>query len=724
MTAQGPELIAAIKHSHPGYQVALEPPGIARSIAMGALAMLPWTLYEVCADVSATGPVNAAAASCCALAVGGVLGIATAWCRSRALLSLACMTSVVLGGAHVLWWALARGLAVSPPLRDVEVWLVASLPALGHFVLWPKAFAPRFPLRGSLRLLLRASLTLAVFAVALNIVELAAPRIVPAVAIGLVLSAALWSAPRLHSPTLPLSAALIAYVGLWHLDPSYGGLRLLCTAAVLSMALLAVRLSWPPALGAHQGRRADWIVVGLWLASWWGFEHLLRLHPAVYRASMTGRGISSSLIGALQSASDIDRDGFGVMFGQADCEPTQPSVHPGAHEIADNGHDDNCTGGDAASLRGDFVRAEMALNAPPRARVGDAVVVVVDTFRPDVVATEMPFLRDFEAHARTFARAYATSSFTVQSLAGLFSAQLPSALHYRWHSSSDGEVLDLPETIFGSLRKLGFDTGAVVLGGPSILPFVREVDVVRSELMDTPAAQTTDLALAAWEDLRARDAERRLLYVHYLALHGAPGDPARYRRLASELDGELERLWRAIGSEPLWMVTGDHGEAFAEHGVIGHSTTLFIEAVRVPLLVRHRSISAGEERAVTSLLGLSPTLLALLSPRSAQNRGPYLCLGQVPCGDVPAPMALEKPRSHVHALVLGDTHLIHELYSDRLELYDLARDPSERMPRLPPRQALAAFQAWQEHGFVAGARPRWLVVPTRAVGPVLGVLPD
>ncbi len=715
--------MAALKRSHFGCDVALTPPGTALSITMGAVAVLPWTLYEAWSD-GAGFPMKAAVAVCSALAVGGVLGMVALRVRSRALLSVLCSASLVVGGAHLLWWAAARSLDLSVQLRTVQVWLAASLPALGFRWLWQRAIEPRIGLRKRLRRILRGSLTLTVFALALELAERAATLVVPAVALGIISLLTLKIAPRLRSPALPLATALAAYALMWRIDPSYGAVRMLCTAVVLTMTLLALRLGWPHVRLSRWRRATDALVLSLWLGSWAACARLFTLDPALARASVSGRGISSMLFSSLQSLSDLDRDGFGVVLGQTDCAPSDASVSPDAHEIAGNGRDDNCTNGDASRLPTDFVRAQLAMNAPPRALASDAVVVVVDTFRADAVTSETPFLQDFQAQSRTFTRAYASSSFTVQSLAGMLGAQLPSALRYHWVSSHDGEPLAVPATLFGRLSGLGFRTGAVVIGGPSMLAFVRQVDVLRTESMDTSAAQTTDLALAAWRELRARGAGRHLLYVHYVALHGAPGDAARYRGLASELDGELARLWREIGSDPLWVVTGDHGEAFYEHGVAGHSTTLFVEAVHVPLFVRHASLPAAQERAVTSLLGLSPTLLALLGAPQIDARAPYWCLGQAPCGDMPAPMALEKPLSHAHGLVLGNFHVIHEPRFSRLEMYDLARDPSERTPLPLQGPAHAAFRAWQEHGFVIGPRARWLEVPVYASDRTSAILTD
>jgi arylsulfatase len=50
-------------------------------------------------------------------------------------------------------------------------------------------------------------------------------------------------------------------------------------------------------------------------------------------------------------------------------------------------------------------------------------------------------------------------------------------------------------------------------------------------------------------------------------------------------DAFLERLRSDLEREAIWIVHGDHGEAFGEHGTYGHEPRLHEENVRVPLVV-------------------------------------------------------------------------------------------------------------------------------------------
>jgi membrane-anchored protein YejM (alkaline phosphatase superfamily) len=100
------------------------------------------------------------------------------------------------------------------------------------------------------------------------------------------------------------------------------------------------------------------------------------------------------------------------------------------------------------------------------------------------------------------------------------------------------------------------------------------------------------------------------------ALHHADSVAGRLVDALAE-DGELD--------DTLLVVTGDHGEEFAENGFWGHTGNFTPEQVAVPLFVRGPGIEPGLEARPTSHLDLAPTLLELLGADPAQ-RGEW-CLG-------------------------------------------------------------------------------------------------
>lgn len=80
-----------------------------------------------------------------------------------------------------------------------------------------------------------------------------------------------------------------------------------------------------------------------------------------------------------------------------------------------------------------------------------------------------------------------------------------------------------------------------------------------------------------------------------------------------EFFDELEE--RDLYDEMVLALTSDHGEEFAEHGLLGHGDTLYVEQLHVPLLLKWSDtvrFNEREPRAV-SHIDLAPTILHLAS---------------------------------------------------------------------------------------------------------------
>ena len=81
---------------------------------------------------------------------------------------------------------------------------------------------------------------------------------------------------------------------------------------------------------------------------------------------------------------------------------------------------------------------------------------------------------------------------------------------------------------------------------------------------------------------------------------------------------------RGLDSTTLVVVTGDHGEAFGQHGHHGHGNTLYEEDLRVPLYLIHPgTFSGGIHSELGGVKDLPSTILSLLKlpvPESWQGR--------------------------------------------------------------------------------------------------------
>ncbi len=83
-------------------------------------------------------------------------------------------------------------------------------------------------------------------------------------------------------------------------------------------------------------------------------------------------------------------------------------------------------------------------------------------------------------------------------------------------------------------------------------------------------------------------------------------------KFLSALDTELAKL--NLTGKTIFCVIGDHGEAFGEHGLLGHERIPFDEALHVPFCLRAPSLIQPKTTVThpVSSVDLAPTLLALL----------------------------------------------------------------------------------------------------------------
>jgi arylsulfatase A-like enzyme len=162
------------------------------------------------------------------------------------------------------------------------------------------------------------------------------------------------------------------------------------------------------------------------------------------------------------------------------------------------------------------------------------------------------------------------------------------------------------------------------------------------------------------------------------ALDYYDGLVAKTDELMGALLREIDRL--GLTNTTLIAVTSDHGEGFAEHGIIGHGSPVkpYEEIARVPLILRYPGVLKAGERVATpvSAIDLAPSILALLKiPTKARTDG-----GLLP-GISEA--AAAKPVFVQSDDILAVRNARHKLITTRTgtfadEVYDLQEDPAEK----------------------------------------------
>lgn len=316
----------------------------------------------------------------------------------------------------------------------------------------------------------------------------------------------------------------------------------------------------------------------------------------------------------------------------------------------------------------------------------NVLLISLDTLRSDHLSfygygrNTAPFMDQIAADGAVFEQALSQSPETTGSHASLFTGRYPSE---HGMDRQNTQLSPDEQTLAEQLQLAGYRTFA----GASSVKFVPETGWPQG--FEDWELFATGGKLRRSEDLNARfeaqvadpDPAPWFGFLHYFDVHASYNAPAEYRKdwLPGEVPAELrktvdfiqehkllphkvdaeqrtqlkglydgqirlvdqhmERVWAALatpanGRPTLVMLTSDHGEAFFEHGYLGHGVRLHEEILRVPWVVWWPGkVAPGLRlRQPAQTVDVYPTVLGLLglpipAGRSGVNFGPEL-LGQ------------------------------------------------------------------------------------------------
>jgi lipoteichoic acid synthase len=157
-----------------------------------------------------------------------------------------------------------------------------------------------------------------------------------------------------------------------------------------------------------------------------------------------------------------------------------------------------------------------------------------------------------------------------------------------------------------------------------------------------------------------------------------------YHNCMRMLDHFLENLinqYKQMGlyEETIFVVYGDHGEGFGEHGRYLHGDTIYEEGLRIPLLIHAPGRFEGGERVegLSNQTDIVPTVLEMLGYNVEDGRYPgYSLLHPLP-GDRTLRFSCITDRKCL-ASIRGTEKYIHHYGNQPDEIFDLSKDPLEQ----------------------------------------------
>lgn len=128
----------------------------------------------------------------------------------------------------------------------------------------------------------------------------------------------------------------------------------------------------------------------------------------------------------------------------------------------------------------------------------------------------------------------------------------------------------------------------------------------------------------------------------------------------------------------IFVIYGDHGEGFGEHGRYLHGDTIYEEGLRIPLLIHAPGWFENGQRAkgLSNETDILPTVLDMLGYQVKNGKYPgYSLLDPLP-GDRPLYFSCISPRKCL-ASIKGSEKYIYHYDNQPEEVFNLSKDPQE-----------------------------------------------
>ena len=181
-----------------------------------------------------------------------------------------------------------------------------------------------------------------------------------------------------------------------------------------------------------------------------------------------------------------------------------------------------------------------------------------------------------------------------------------------------------------------------------------------------------------------------------MAFNNYPKDKAaavrdRYDDSLRYVDAQIGKLVDHLKSHGLWdntvlVLTGDHGQAFFEHGFAAHANMLFDELIRVPLVIHAPALEHAVDPYPAQHIDVPPSIEHLLGlPIHPAHQGLDLFAANRP-EQHSIYMVVQSPLAEQFGIVRDGYELMYDKRLDAYSLYDLVHDPTQQRDLLAVEQ--------------------------------------
>jgi arylsulfatase A-like enzyme len=164
---------------------------------------------------------------------------------------------------------------------------------------------------------------------------------------------------------------------------------------------------------------------------------------------------------------------------------------------------------------------------------------------------------------------------------------------------------------------------------------------------------------------------------------------ALYRAQVNRVDDAVGRVMDALKKNDLYddaliIIMSDHGDEFIEHGMLGHSPSLYDELIHVPLIIKPPADEDTHVEVITGLTSyqdIAPTVLDFAGLRPPEKMQGKSVRSSLQTGETNRDKVISEylhTGKRITSLRSERWKYILDDYHDREELYDLNADPEEQ----------------------------------------------